>query len=262
MIGFNELGAKGWLGNQMFQYASLVGIAENRGFQYTVPPNDDSRIHDYNLFNFFEMKNCKNIGYIDAPTFYGFTPEEINAHYPHSSAFEFNEKLFNECPDNMNINGFFQTEKYFKNIRNRILEDFKFKKDYDLPTDQYISLHVRRNDYLLSGPNFAQCSIEYYRQAIDSINVNLPVVVLSDDIAWCRENIPGDIFAEGNTNDHDLYIMSKARHNIIANSTYGWWGAWLNQNPDKIVVAPSVWFGPALIHHDTKDLYPPEWRVI
>ena len=246
----------------MFQYASLRGIADNRGFDFCVPPNDETRIHDYNLFNFFEMIHCKSVGYKELPTFYGFTAEDVQTQFPHSSLFEFSEMLFNECPDNVSINGFFQSEKYFMHIRNEILEDFTFKKDYTLPAENYIALHVRRGDYILSGNNFINCSVDYYNAALSTISSDLPVVVVSDDIEWCKQNIRGDFFMEGGTLDHDLYIMTKATHNIIANSTYSWWGAWLNQHDDQIVIAPRGWFGPTLAHHNTKDLIPEGWIKI
>ena len=257
MIGLNELGAKGWLGNQMFQYASLKGIAANRGYDFCIPPNDSSRIHNYLLHDIFKLKNCSNLGYVPFETYY-----VDHTDLPNSCGFRFNETLFNDCPDNVNINGFFQSEKYFKDIRDEILEDFEFKEDYPLPYEEYIALHVRRGDYVQYSQHFALCSVDYYKQAIEIIGVNMPVVVLSDDIAWCRDNIPGDLFIEGNSIAHDLYIMTKASHNIIANSTYSWWGAWLNQKTNKVVVAPSVWFGPALAHQNNNDLIPEEWKTI
>jgi hypothetical protein len=131
-----------------------------------------------------------------------------------------------------------------------------------LPTKEYISIHVRRGDYLHQQYHHPICSAEYYSQAIDLINENIPIVIFSDDINWCKENIKADFYIENNKNYEDLYLMTKAKHNIIANSSFSWWGAWLNKNPDKIVVAPGIWFGEGYLHLDLSDLIPEEWKVI
>jgi hypothetical protein len=90
-------------------------------------------------------------------------------------------------------------------------------------------------------------------------------IIFSDDISWCKENLSflnNKIFIEGNTDFQDLYLMSKCKNNIIANSSFSWWGAWLNTNKDKIVIAPKKWFGISNSHLDTSDLYCNNWVTI
>ena len=256
MIGFNELGCMGWIGNQMFQYASLHGIASNRGFEFCIPPNDQTRTFNYSLFKFFKMTNCKNIQYINSKTY------SVNSIYNgETCGFEFNEQLFNECPDNVNISAYLQTDKYFYHIKEKIIEDFTFKHEFEKPFEKYISLHVRRGDYVHQPQYHPVCSVEYYSQALEIINDDLPLVVFSDDIEWCKQNIKADYYSEGSPANRDLYLMTKAEHNIIANSTFSWWGAWLNENNNK-VVAPKQWFGWGYAHQNTDDLYPIQWKVI
>ena len=106
------------------------------------------------------------------------------------------------------------------------------------------------------------CNLGYYKEAIKLMDVN-KFIVFSDDMSWCKENFVGDefIFMENNSDYIDLWLMSLCDNNIIANSSFSWWGAWLNQNPNKKVIAPKKWFGPA-INHNTKDLIPESWIII
>ena len=129
MIGFNYLGKMGQLGNQMFQYASLRGIAKNRGFNFCIPFHNEVVVDSLGnklkieLFNPFVMSNVTqlNIQLIDQ--------DRPNVE---ESTFAFDEKLFNECPDWVNLQGYFQTEKYFKNIEDEIRQDFTFKNEIAL----------------------------------------------------------------------------------------------------------------------------------
>lgn len=252
MIGFNELGNKGWLGNQMFQYASLLGIARKNGYEFCIPPNDNTRVHDYGLLDIFEMGSCKETAYVN------FDTVQV-------TSFNFDKNFYENCPDNVNINGFFQTEKYFCEFRDEILKNFSFKKKYENPfkDEDYIALHIRRKDYIYYQNHHPVLDISYYERAISEISEKLPVAVFSDDITWCAQNIKSaDYFSVGADRDEDMYLMTQAKHNIIANSSFSWWGAWLNQNPDKIVIAPNNWFGSAYSHYDTSDLRPDDWILI
>ena len=120
MISFNKLGLSGRLGNQMFQYAALRGIAENREFDWIIPPNSIQSTCDYGLFNCFKMSSVsdKNLGFLrDVQSIIW---EDTN----------FNVDLFNNCPDNINLHGYFQSEKYFKHIENIIRKDFEFEDKF------------------------------------------------------------------------------------------------------------------------------------
>ena len=262
MIGFNALGKLGRLGNQMFQFAALKGIARNRGVQFCVPPSEQKdEWNDHQLLIPFKLKNTSplNVQYID---FGRPTVAE--------GCFHFNEKVFNECPDWVSLQGFFQTEKYFKHIEDEIKGDFTFNDDILGPSlnaienlDSPISLHVRRTDYT-TNPNHTALSLEYYQKALSAFPTG-QVIVFSDDPKWCFEqNIFKDdrFLISENTNQYvDMCLMTLCKRHIIANSSFSWWGAWLSKS--EHVIAPSGWFeGSNNSHLDTKDLIPDEWEMI
>jgi len=123
---------------------------------------------------------------------------------------------------------------------------------------------VRRGDYLNNKDHHPVLPISYYQKAIGAFS-DAQFVVFSDDISWCKSHFDFSdtlLFIEDNDEVTDLYLMSLMKHHIIANSSFSWWGAWLCQNPDKVVIAPQLWFGPAAVDHDTKDLIPEVWNVI
>ena len=284
MIGFDSIGTMGRLGNQMFQHAAIKGIARNRGFDYCIPPyNPQIQIDNYGLFEAFEMKNVDNVKFC-----YNLIPVQ-------EPYFHFDEEIFNECPDNSNIAGFFQTEKYFKHVEDEIREDYKFKNEWLKPCQEFmqqfdgkevIFLHVRRGDPNLTdkrGFKWAYVNLqdqhpvqplEYYQKALEYFPEDMPVLVFSDSIEWCKEqeifksdrfmfSEPEDKYDDGALIPHvDLCLMSLCDHAIIANSSMSWWGAWLQNNPNKKVIAPKMWFGSSYSFHDTKDLYCKDWEVI
>jgi len=194
------------------------------------------------------------------------------------------DKSIKKIPENVFLRGFWQSEKYFLGHRKAILEEFSFKNSFSdenmkiatrIQETTSISIHVRRGDYV-SNPGacktFASLNIDYYQQAIRKINVNatnMLLVFFSDDIDWVKKNIIGQLpnsyqYVIVNINKrsesyNDMHLMSLCKHNIIANSSFSWWGAWLNQNPEKKVVAPKRWF---LIDKNTIDLYPKDWIKI
>ena len=262
MIGFNALGKLGRLGNQMFQFAAVKGIARNRGVQFCVPPSEQKdEWNDHQLFIPFKLKNTTplNVQYIDfgRPT----VAEGV---------FHFNENLFNECPDWVSLQGFFQSEKYFKHIKDELRGDYTFNDDILGPSldavnnlDSPISLHVRRTDYT-TNPNHTALYLDYYQKALSAFP-NGQVIVFSDDPKWCYEQ---SIFKDDrfliseNTNQYvDMCLMTLCKKHIIANSSFSWWGAWLSKSDH--VIAPKGWFeGSNNAHLDTKDLIPDEWETI
>ena len=284
MIGFDHIGTMGRLGNQMFQYAALKGIAAHRGYEYTIPPeNPRIQIDNYGLIEAFELSDNKKIGWLN--TQYDIIAEKH---------FHFDEDLFNTFPDGSGLYGFFQSEKYFKHIEDEIREDFTFKKEWLEPCegfrknlgDEVIFLHVRRGDPNLADKRgfkwaYTQCSsqhppqpLEYYEKALKEFDDDMPVVVFSDSIDWVKEqdlfkpdrfmiSEQTDKFSDGALVPYiDLCLMTLCDHAIIANSSMSWWGAWLIQNEYKKVVAPKMSFGPAYADKDTKDLYPKGCIVI
>jgi hypothetical protein len=279
VIGFNHIGTIGRFGNQMFQYAALKGIATNRGFEYTIPPEDPRiQIDNYGLLEAFNLET--NIGWVE-------TTNTVQEKF-----FHFDQDLFDNCPDNSSLHGFFQSEKYFKHIEEDIRKDFTFKDNWLEPCEQFrsqmgeevIFLHVRRGDPGLAdkrGFKWAYVNlqhqhpvqpIEYYEKALAEFDDSLPVVVFSDSIDWVKEQpfFQGDRFMFSEPEDKhsdgalvpylDMCLMSLCDHAIIANSSMSWWGAWLIKNPNKKVIAPSMWFGSDYADKDTKDLYCESWK--
>ena len=269
MIGFNYLGKLGQLGNQMFQYASLRGIAKNRGYAWCIPYHkevfDDGlgnklRIE---LFDPFIMSTVKqsNIAVIESGA-----PRTEGGH-------NFNEALYNTCPDNVSLHGYFQTEKYFKNVEEEIRQDFTFKNEIAVmckhrmsTMDTPVALHIRRGDFLINSANHNNLGLDYYAECLKKFANDRIVIIFSDDPAWCKEQslFSDDRFlvAEGNDSYTDLCLMSLCSDFIIANSSFSWWGAWLSKGVDKLVCAPAKWFGPNNIHLDTADMFPDEWVIV
>lgn len=251
MLSFNNLGRHGRLGNQMFQYAAIKGIARNRGFDFCIPLSFNiSEAFDHQLSTHFVMNKEINYQILEQSKYVDLR-----------SDFAFNATVFNFIEDNTDMMGYYQTEKYFYNVKDEIRNDFKFKFTYELPAKEYEynTLNVRRGDYLPLQNHFPLCSVGYYEKGKKILDSDLPLVVVSDDIEWCKENIKADIYADKSEGIHDLYILAHSQNTIMANSSFSWWGAWLIENPDKKVVAPARWFGPANTHLDTKDLIPDEW---
>ena len=262
MIGFNALGQLGRLGNQMFQFASLKGIARNNGYQFCFPPSankDEWRDHQLLIPFKLSSTNELNIQYIDPDR-----PTVVE------SGFGFDQNLFNKCPDWVSVQGFFQTEKYFKHIKNEIKQDFTFRDDIKIPCQEMMSsigdataLHIRRTDYI-TNPNHTCLSMNYYEKALSHFDVG-PVLIFSDDPDWCKEHelFADDRFMISDNDDAylDLCLMTMCTGHIIANSSFSWWGAWLSNS--KKVIAPKGWFeGSDNSHLDTTDIYCSNWTVL
>lgn len=263
-ISFNLLGHHGRLGNQMFQYATIKSIATKHGYEFTIPPSDfRDPWHDHQLFDAFELHSLSksNIRINNAP-------KRVKEEY-----FHFNKELYDNCPDDVDLLGYFQTEKYFSEISEEVKKDFTFKesissvaKEYlnQIDSDEIISLHIRRGDYV-NQPWHGCCPLEYYDKSLSILNSDLPVIIFTDDPKWVlKQNIfESDRFyvSQGNSNLFDMCLMTLCNYHIIANSSFSWWGAWLSSS--KKVIVPERWFGPPLSEqNDTKDLIPERWIKI
>lgn len=190
-------------------------------------------------------------------------------------------------PSNCYITGHWLSEKYFKNFESRIRQDYTFKLNLegenklfadDISNTNSISLHVRRGDYVSDKKTLAThgiCSPDYYHCAINNIadDISNPkFFIFSDDISWVKENIKINYkckYVDINHGDqayNDMRLMSLCKHNIIANSTFSWWGGWLNNNPRKIVVAPKKWYSnhSSILDYSRfmGDLIPSGWRLL
>lgn len=258
MITFRPIGR---LGNNMFQAAACIGYAKEHGTAWAIPQGRGAG----DLFEGIPTPWLMPNFWPNLPTCYG----GIGARYEQHDASMFNYKPIPYLGSkDLTLVGFFQSEKWFENAKEEVRKAFTLK-DYPEYRD-YISIHVRRGDYVTNANSFPPVSVEYIEQALMKIKTGKGLV-FSDDIEWCKENLKHlntsqhrIEYSEGGNEFNDLSKMASCGHHIIANSTFSWWSAWLGKNPDKIVVSPSSkkWFGPGFTGGEPVDLIPPNWIQI
>lgn len=274
-VSFNNLGSHGRLGNQMFQYASMRGITLRNKLNLMVPPPDTKTCDNYGLFECFEMSDELEFG------------RQENVPKVNVDQFHFSKELYYACPDNVDVVGYLQTEKYFIKYQDTVRKDFTFNSVIkDKVLDRYekylaldpIFLHIRRGDpnlwwaYTNLPDHHPVCTDEYYIQALKNFSDEVPVIVMSDSIDWCKEQewLSGGRFIFSDFSEekyadgaavpyYDLCLMSMCSGGVIANSSLSWWGAWLINNPIHNIIAPNIWFGKALEHYNMDDLIPERW---
>jgi hypothetical protein len=288
MLAFNHLGRLGFLANQMFQYAAIKGISAYNKIEYMIPENNEMQ-----LFDGFKMTNATDVrGFLGQTHIRDGRGAPVACNIVSEKGFEFDEELFNNPPKDSSLYGFFQSEKYFLNVLDELQEDFTFVDEILEPCKEFISgisgkivsIHLRRGDYLQNSANHFNLSNEWFEEALVKFP-NHTVLVFSDDIKWCKEQkmFSDDRFMFSETEDgkvvtsdgrwnssnmdhwYDLCLQTLCDDNIISNSTFSWWGAYLNKNTNKVVVAPdpkTKWFGTANAHLNTKDIIPKEWLII
>ena len=257
----------GRLANQMFQFASTVGIARRNGYDPKFP------IENFKTDSPDSYNGCKLLEAFNIPEKYLISSPIISA----EMKYRYNEGIFKynieteRIPDGTDLYGYFQNEKYFLDYSDEIRECFKFKESIANEADNIIgnfrdsvSLHVRRGDYVSQQDYHPVQSLSYYTRALEIVGVS-NVFVFSDDIHWCKNNIEIEgfnfNFVDTENPYHSMYLMTKCENNIIANSSFSWWGAWLNRSENKTVIAPSLWFGNS-INKDASDIYSKGWIVI
>ena len=283
-VSFNGLGNEGRLGNQMFQYAFIRGMSKRYGYDFIIPDANANRFDNYGLFDCFELEGCKT-GEGSYPTL-------------ECRDTAFNQKFLDECTDNTNYSGVFQTEKYFANATEELRKDFTFHKEILDPCQEFIDnvgdvifLHVRRGNSNLVGKRGEKWSYqllqdyhplmkkEYYLEALSHFDESKKVIVLSDTIDWCKEqdwlqddrflfsDSSYEVFDDGASVPYiDLCLMSLCSGGIIANSSMSWWGAWLQNNTGKII-APNPWYGAKAYNYGNAelcdaDLIPERWKKL
>ncbi len=271
----------GGLGNQMFQYALGKYLAQKHDteLKLDVTNFNNYKLHNYDLSKLNIQNNIALIHEIEklkSKKFFNFIKIKKQSHI-NEKTFTFDESIL-DLPDNIYLEGYWQSEKYFKSLREILLQEFSPKDKITCKNEKYlskissvnsVSLHVRRGDYI-SNPTansvHGTCNLDYYSKSIDYIvsKIEKPeFYIFSDDHQWVKENLKYNhpmTFVNWNTKETalwDMFLMSKCKHNIIANSTFSWWGAWLNDNNDKIVIAPKKWFNSSDM--SGKDLVPTEW---
>jgi len=257
---------KGGLGNILFQIATAKSMAIDKGTDCSFP-NLIEQIHKINNDTFHNPDLKHGFEYMDflqnlkteTPKIplktYNYPFEYVNYSIPENDFF---------------IDGFFQSEKYFKHNRKAILEYFCDFSIYDnivnekysfIKSNRCTAIHVRRGDYLKFPNHHPTQTLEYYLSAIEILKDKTDLfVIFSDDIKWCKENIKinGAIYIENEKDYIELYLMSLCENNITCNSSFSWWGAWLNRNENKIVIGPNIWFGSSK-QHNTYDIIPEDW---
>lgn len=275
----------GGLGNQMFQYAFYKSMEK-------IDPNVKVDLINYKIdksHNGYELEDIFNLKIKKASSFTAAIydienrkslPRKIRKYLNLGRFYRAEQKYFTFDPSFLLSSGtgyyygFWQNEQYFLNIANEIRKDFIFKplKDQtNIDTLQKInrtasvSIHVRRGDYIDHPSLGGLCGISYYQDAIQLIKMRIdnPIFfVFSNDIDWCKENLPIEnaeyiSWNKGKSSYIDMQLMSSCKHNIIANSSFSWWAAWLNNNPDKIVIGPKKWLQEE--SYDTSTLLPQGW---
>lgn len=258
----------GGLGNQMFQYAFYKSL-QGKGIKVYA---DLSDFEQYTLHNGYELERIFNLKVKKPSKFLLslFRPNQSKwifrklkrvLNLKKTYKVEENEFCFDASflsNTNHYYSGYWQNEGYFLSIADKIRVDFKFPEIEGIENQtimqqiiytESVAIHVRRGDYLKDPLLGNICNLDYYEQAISSINSKIKdaqFFIFSDDIAWCKQNLKLENAAyidwnKGNHSYIDMQLMSNCKHNIIANSSFSWWAAWLNKNKAKIVVAPKKW---------------------
>ena len=283
----------GGLGNQMFQYAAGRRLAEKHStlLKLDVTGFEEYKLRRYSLhcFQCWEYIATKNEidniiyqqGFVNDLKHKMFSIFKLqlskNSNWIIEKQFNFDNQILNS-PNNILLDGYWQTEKYFSDITGILQREFFVKYQQDtqsqkvanqIKSTESISLHVRRTDYVqntLTNQIHGTCDQDYYDRAVSYIGervINPHFFIFSDEPEWARSNLklrfPMTVVDcnDASRNYEDLRLMSMCKHNVIANSSFSWWAAWLNPNSNKIVLAPQKWFNDNT--RNTKDLIPDQW---
>jgi hypothetical protein len=257
---------KGGLCNILFQMAATYAFAKENNTEPSFP-NLLEQLKYLNDDNHYNPKLNYSNDYLNI-----FQNCKTNAPQDGALRFEYPFHYDSFIPsDGSIVNGFFQSEKYFCKYRNEILKYFEPTNDIKIQVEttlkslprQFNVMHIRLGDYMRNPASHNNLPISYFLNGIKLLDSNLPYIIFSDDIEICKKNFKGDqyIFMENNKDYIDLLLMKEGQNYIISNSSFSWWGAWLNSNA-KRVIAPSQWFGPVLSYHNTNDIIPTTWEKI
>lgn len=254
-------------GSQMGQYAGLYAVSKKLNFEIKLFEEYIHLFREVKLFDAFNLDHQRCSIKDVSPIIQRY---ELKESIIDSDVFSIDNN------SNWDIQGWFHLYHYWHEYRNDLIDIFRFKPEiFDIAirnietireNESYpiVSIHVRRGDYLqVSSLNL---TLDYYNEAISIFLERFPyfkVLVFSDDIEWCKQYIVGEnvFYSENNSNYVDMCMMTLCDHNIIANSTFSWWGAYLNQNTEKIVVCPKNYIGPADpgAQFINNNYYPNDW---
>ncbi|MGD0712413.1 MAG: alpha-1,2-fucosyltransferase [Bacteroidales bacterium] len=257
---------QGGLGNQMFEYAFYLALKKKSPFYfYSLDLLDSWFAHNgYEIFKTFTNLKYKSYKFFRRQRkFYNqFFTKNLFSYIIEDKKYygKYNKIYFNNCHPFTIYDGYWQSELYFNNVKEKIREVFRFNTNRlnikssealnKILTSNSVSIHIRRGDYLDHSEHFGNiCTLDYYHASVKYIQnreMNLVYFIISDDPDWARENfkIENSVYVDWNKADdswQDMCLMTYCNHNIIANSSFSWWGAWLNKNPNKIVIAPKKW---------------------
>lgn len=272
----------GRLGNQMFQYAAAAGLAARHGVPVALDTRGaqlrgegvPTRVFDLDLADAGPLPPLKQ----QAPLRYALWRAFGAAPRFHRERGLGYNTAIEGWHDGSYLHGYWQSQRYFSHIEPQIRTAFTFPEFSNTQNAEMadriagsnaISLHVRRGDYLTFAAHVL-CDQAYYEAALARILDGVPgsptVYVFSDDPQWAKDNLPLPVdkvvvdFNGPDTDFEDMRLMSLCQHNIIGNSSFSWWAAWLNQNPDKQIVAPAKWFGDPKLNNP--DILPTDWLKI
>ena len=284
----------GGLGNQMFQYAMGRALAfkYNKKLLLDIDEFDTYELRDFELNKYnikaeiFTRKDNSNLKVVNPKSFlvklfkkFNFT--NLIPNYYLEKSLKYDENIV--VKDKLYLEGYFQNEKHFAFIRDELLKDFTIKQELSDSTKEIktiiessqnsVALHIRRGDYVANSHTnnvHGTCSLDYYDEAIEYLKSkvdNIKIFVFSDDIKWVKENLKYEniYFVEDDKKriaHEDIYLMSLCHHNIIANSSFSWWGAWLNINSQKIVIGPKNWFADEKMQEQSQDIVCENWERI
>lgn len=271
----------GGLGNQLFCFAlceKLLSLGKEVKIEKKYYDIEDMSIglkfssigNKYKVASDKEINRYASVGHSYSSRLMRYVHRIMGTQIKEKEPYRFDDKILEV--DNVYIEGYWQTEKYFSDIRSNILEVFSFPEFVDrdnieaalkIKNENAVSVHVRRGDYIgkhkkrfggIADEKYLKCAINYIGE-----NVKNPVYyVFSNDFMWTKKFFKGSNyrFVDWNQNPaDDMHLMTLCKHNIVANSSFSWWGAWLNKNSSKIVVAPQKWVND----YPAPDIVPADW---
>ena len=270
----------GRLGNQMFQYAVARGLAARRGSDVALDPREAEARGEGVLTRVFDLPLVQPVALppLKRQSFLRYAAWRLTSRSFHrENGLGYNADI-ESYSDGAYLHGYWQSERYFAHIAETIREDFRFPEPASPENSEMadrignslsVSLHVRRGDYTTLAAHVL-CDQRYYdaalQQVLEGVKGDPVVYVFSDEPDWAKTNLPlpcAKVVVDFNGPDadfEDMRLMSLCQHNIIGNSSFSWWGAWLNANPAKRVAGPASWFGnPKLVN---PDILPDSWLKI
>ena len=273
-MNFISTNHRGGIGNVMFKLAASISAAWDNNVDY-IFSNEFIRTSDIHYLP-GSLGRPATQGYVDYRVYYSnilrgvkFIDVLPTPYITYTEpGFEYNPIPYTPGT-NLLLDGQFQSEKYFENYKDKIVDLFKISDEIESQIREFIPnvndlafLHVRRGDYTQFPNHHPLTTREFYEQAVKEIGEDKTYLIFSDDLEESKkllDFIPNKHFYASGVDWMDFYIMSLCGDSIIANSSFSWWAAYLNSNPNKKVIAPVTWFGPVYAHYDTKDLIPNNW---